>query len=247
MLHLLEGRGAVMIWPSSRRRAAASAAVLLWVWTLLMWGATPLATAQPGPPAGAVRIMDGTHNQLARVNHTGQLAVDASVTVDTISHLTSVTHVTGTMRLSDIAGNVVGVTSNALNVSVGGGGLAVNQSGSWTILATHQAGEWNIRHVSGAVHVVSAGLWPANQAAAVRCVNTAGTAFEACGGATEGAGVSQSGSWTVQAAHQGGNWNIGHISSVSHVFGFVRIVNSAGTNAAFLNSTSLSVSNVGGQ
>ena len=164
-----------------------------------------------------------------------------------VDHVSSITHVAGTVRLSDIAGNVVGVTSNALNVSVGGGGLAVNQSGSWTIQATHQAGEWNIRHVSGAVHVVSAGLWPANQAAAVRCVNTAGTAFEACGGATEGAGVSQSGSWTVQAAHQGGNWNIGHISSVSHVFGFVRIVNSAGTNAAFLNSTSLSVSNVGGQ
>ena len=345
-----------MIWPSSHRRAAAASAVLLWIWTLFMWGATPLATAQPGIPAGAVRIMDGTHNQLATVDHTGRLLVStgstsgltdhitsvthisgavmirntagtvatltgtaldvnctgcaaasvvevdhvssvthvsgrlilssvagtavtltgtaldvnctgcAAASVVEVDHVSSVTHVTGTMRLSDIAGNVVGVTSNALNVSVGGGGLAVNQSGTWTVqaahianmpsvaqggawvvTAAHQGGEWNIRHVSAAVHVVSAGLWPANQAAAVRCVNTGGTAFESCGGGSDGLNVGQSGSWTVQAAHQAGTWNIGHISAVTHVFGFVRIVNSAGTNAAFQNSTSLAVSNVGGQ
>src|SRR3990167_330711 len=58
---------------------------------LTAWG--PPAVAQL--PIGSVRIMDGVHNQLARVNHTGQLAVDASVsvTVDTIAHQSSVVHV----------------------------------------------------------------------------------------------------------------------------------------------------------
>lgn len=76
------------------------------IFVLTQWLPLLPAVAQ-APFAQAVRIMDGAHVQLARVNHTGQLAVDATVTVttdnvnvfhqSTIRHISSATHVVGTV------------------------------------------------------------------------------------------------------------------------------------------------------
>ena len=107
--------------------------------------------------------------------------------------------------------------------------------------------ESTVRHVSSVTHVQVSGSGAPTSSMPVRCVNTAGTGFEACGGSvsTDGINVfhqstvrhvssmthvvivdwqrwahiqaSQSGSFTVQAAHQGGEWNVRHVTSVAHV------------------------------
>jgi len=94
-----------------RRLAALSvllAASLAW---LLLWGSPVVGQPPSGAlqPFGGVRII-GRHNQVANVTHTGQLSVDATVTAtvttdnvnvfhqSTIRHVSSVTHVAGTIR-----------------------------------------------------------------------------------------------------------------------------------------------------
>ena len=176
-----------------------------------------LRAADAQVPFGAFRIMDGTHTQLARVNHTGQLAVDATVTVatdnvnvfhqSTVAHVSSVTHV---------AASGLGTPTQALSIRcVNTGATAFESCGgtvtSDTINVFHQS---TVRHISSVTHIASAGLAIANQALAVRCVDTGGTTFQACGGGADPASVVQSSSWTIQAAHQ---VVVSHVSAVVHV------------------------------
>ena len=278
-------------------------------------------------PFGAFRIMDGTHTQLARVNHTGQLAVDATVTVatdnvnvfhqSTVRHISSVTHVAaadgglvirdplnaGARARVDHTGALVTtatVTTTVDNVNVFHQSTVRHVSGSLHIGGTIEGARFHIQglgtpgashggvltiqgitgmnavvvsqtvasslqmtaghissttHVAGNVRLMSG--TPNNQLAfvthfgalAVACYTAAG-ATESCGG-TGGSGDAvnvfhqstirhissvthvsiidwqrwahvqtqtfQSGSWTIQAAHQGGEWNVRHITSVTHV------------------------------
>jgi len=86
----------------------------------------------------------------------------------------------------------------------------------------------NVQHISTVVHIAAAAApWPFSMAMATRCVNTAGTAFEACGG---GAG----GGDAVNVFHQS---TIRHISSITHVGGTISLVNQAGTYATFTGTT----------
>ena len=247
---------------------------------LTAWG--PPAVAQL--PIGAVRIMDGVHNQLARVNHTGQLAVDASVsvTVDTIAHQSSVVHVAaagGGLVIRDpinpnararvdhtgalVTSATVSVTTDTVNVfhqstirhissvthvEAAGGGFVirdpinpnararVDHTGALVTSATvsvstdavnvfHQS---TIRHISSVTHVAiiqgasggashllvapiyQAGTWT------VQPGNTANTTAWLTRNV-----AGQSGSWTIQAAHQGGQWNIAHITGAVHLAGNV--------------------------
>ena len=96
----------------------------------------------------------------------------------TVPHITSATHVSGALMLRDREGNLVTVSTGALDVSCSGcsaaavvavshvssvthiagtitptGSLAVSQSGAWTLQAVHQTGVWNITHVSSVTHV----------------------------------------------------------------------------------------------
>ena len=231
-------------------------------------------------PFGAFRIMDGTHTQLARVNHTGQLAVDATVTVatdnvnvfhqSTVRHISSVTHVAaadgglvirdplnaGARARVDHTGALVTtatVTTTVDNVNVFhqstirhvssevhvAGALMirdklclscvarVDHTGALVTSATvtvttdnvnvfHQS---TVRHVSSVTHIASAGLAIANQALAVRCVDTGGTTFQACGGGADPSSVVQSSSWTIQAAHL---VTIAHIAQSVHIGGTIQ-------------------------
>lgn len=110
-------------------------------------------------------------------------------------------------------------------------GAHVFQSGSWTVQASHQGGAWNIDKIS---HVTSA---MAHVVGTVT-IEGRGTGGSAAGGVVSvqgvasgtvvpvslsNAAVNQSGSWTIQAVHQGGTaWNVAHVSSATHVVGSVR-------------------------
>lgn len=168
---------------------------LLWLLPGLLAGlilAAPWARAQP--PFQYFRLLDGTHNQAARVNHTGQLSVDAAVTVDTISHITSVTHIAAARPLPVVQSPQQGAwpvtahqggvwninhVSSVTHVAVAGGTLAVTQSGAWAL---------NVQHISGAVHLAGSVVDNANTALRVTGVTV----------------------FTVMGA-------IDHLSSVSHV------------------------------
>ena len=200
-------------------------------------------------PFGAFRIMDGTHTQLARVNHTGQLAVDATVTVatdnvnvfhqSTVAHVSSVSHV----ALMSVAGTAlalgqglpIGHVTSVLHVAASGLGTptqalsirCVNTGAttfescggtvtSDTINVFHQS---TIRHISSVTHIASVGLALANQALAVRCVDTGGTTFQACGGGADPQSVVQSSTWTIQAAHL---VTIAHIAQSVHIGGTIQ-------------------------
>lgn len=77
-----------------------------------------------------------------------------------------------------------------------------------------------VSHVSSVTHVAAAGSFPVTISGA--------------------ASVNQSGSWTVQAAHQGGQWNVAHVSSRLHVMAIETPV----TTNATLTNVSASGSNV---
>ena len=128
-----------------RQRLAALGLVLVasLAW-LMLWGSPVVGQPPSGAlqPFGAVRII-GRHNQVANVNHTGQLAVEATVnatvTTDgvnvfhqsTIAHVSSVTHVVGSVMLRNQAGAVVTVTGTALDVNCTG-----CASASWSMSGT---------------------------------------------------------------------------------------------------------------
>ena len=88
------------------------------------------------------------------------------------------------------------------------------------------AAEWvvQVSHITTQVHVANMGIL---NALAVRCVNPGATAFADCGGAGGSADA-------VNVFHQS---TVRHVSSVTHVFGFVRIVNVAGANATLTGSS----------
>ena len=126
-----------------------------------------------------------------------------------LRHLSSVLHVqvsgAGTPTAS-LSVRCVNTAGTAFADCGGSGGDAVN--------VFHQS---TVRHISSVTHIASAGLALANQALAVRCVDTGGTTFQACGGGADPGSVVQSSVWTIQATHQGGEWNVRHIGSVTHV------------------------------
>jgi len=199
-------------------------------------------------PAQRVIIMDATGTHAASVSSGNALSTSAAVTVDTISHITSKTHVVGSMQITNQAGTIVTVTGTALDVNCTGcaaasvvavshissalhiagtingaafhiqglGTPGSSHAGVLTIqgvtgmnpVASSQSGAWavNVGHISSVLHVVVTDLPRSAHLAAA-----------------------QSGSWTVQATHQGGNWNIAHIGGSLHVAGISNV--GSGTTA----------------
>lgn len=166
--------------------------------------------ADSQPPVPRFRLQ-GAHTSVADVDHAGALYVTApgGLAVSqsgewNIRHISSVLHISGAM-------------GSLLNV-------AASQSGPWTIQGAHQAGVWNLAHVSTVLHVAivqgtsggaghllvapvyQAGTWT------VQPGNTANTTAWLVRNV-----AGQSGSQTIQAAHQGGEWNVRHVTSVLHV------------------------------
>ena len=166
----------------------------------------------------------------ARVDHTGALVTSASVTttVDNVNvfHQSTVRHISSVTHVAIVQGSAGGA-SHLLVAPIyqaGPWNVSAAQSGAWTVQAAHQGGEWNIRHVTSVVHVAilqgspggashllvapvyQAGTWT------VQPGNTANTTAWLTRNV-----AGQSGSWTIQAAHQGGEWNVRHVGSVVHV------------------------------
>lgn len=167
----------------------------------------------------------GPDGRPASVNASNQLATSASasVTVDTISHITSSTHIVGSVKVVAQDGTVATLTGTSLNVNCtagcsGGQQTPVNQMGVWTIQAAHQGGVWTVSHVTSVMHVIGS-MQVISQAGAVATLT--GTSLDVnctagCSGGVQ-TPVNQMGVWTIQAAHQGGVWTTAHVSSVVHV------------------------------
>ena len=177
----------------------------------------------------------------ARVDHTGALVTSASVTTtvdnvnvfhqSTVRHISSLTHVVivDWQRWAHVQVSQSGAWIATVHAT-GAFAVSAGQSGAWTVQAAHQGGEWNVRHVTSVLHVAiiqgasggashllvapvyQGGTWT------VQPGNTANTTAWLTRNV-----AGQSGSWTIQAAHQGGEWNVRHISSVTHVAGFIGI------------------------
>ena len=112
-----------------------------------------------------------------------------------VAHVTSVTHVIGTMRIANQAGTLVTVTGTALDVNCTGCAAA-------SVVA--------VSHIASVSHVVIT-------SGSGTGVALTGTSLNVAPTTSVNTAVNQSGTWTVQAAHQGGQWNVAHISSVVHV------------------------------
>lgn len=146
-----------------------------------------------------------------------------------IAHQTSVVHVAGVVRAFGPSGtNVVDATNAALNVN-----CVVGCSGS--------SAANPIPHVSSVTHIVGS-LYLTNRAGTAVTVTSTSLDVNCTAGCSGGVNtpVNQAGIWTIQGSHQLGEWNIRHVSSVSHVYGTVSLVARDGTYAAF-TTTSLNV------
>ena len=152
----------------------------------------------------------------------------------TIAHISSVTHTIGSMQLISQAGVVATFSGTALNVAASSG-----QMGVWTLQAAHQV---VVSHVSSVTHVAAAGPLPVVQSAQGALWNV--TAHQGTASTTPWlVTAQQGGTWTVQAAHQGGQWNVAHVTSVTHIQGTVTANTGAGqmtchSTAAFAMSAS---------
>ena len=150
----------------------------------------------------------------------------------TLRHVSGALHIAGTTRGAEFHIQGLGIPGSAhggvLSVQgitgmvplaaaqSGGWNVSAAQSGTWTVQAAHQGGQWTVAHVTSVSHVYGT----------VSLVSRAGiyaslTSTSLDVNLTNAPNVGQSGSWTVQAAHQGGIWNINHQSSVVHVSGVV--------------------------
>ena len=173
----------------------------------------------------------------------------------TIRHISSVTHVSG--NLSQIAGVTiplgaglpVGHIASVLHIQVSGSGTptsslpvrCVNTAGTAfadcggagsaadAVNVFHQS---TVRHVSSVTHVaiVDWQRWAHVQTQAFQ----SGAWIVTASHIANMPSVGQGGVWTIQAIHQA---VVSHVSSVTHVFGFVRLVNLAGTNATLTGSS----------
>lgn len=128
----------------------------------------------------------------------------------TVAHVSSVSHVIGSLQLISQAGVVATFTGSSLNVA---GVLQQGAAGSarWPIDA-HQAGAWNVDKVS---HITSAMV----HVQGTVTIEGRGTAGSAAGGVVTVQGVT---SMTPVLVNQGNaQFTVAHISSTVHVAGTV--------------------------
>ena len=207
---------------------------------------TATAAAQSGPWT-IQALHQAVVSHVSSVLHvSGNLSQVAGVTLPLggglpVGHISSVVHLTGSVRLMGSTPNnqlVVVTHSGALTVTCQtAAGVAESCAGSGgasdSVNVFHQS---TIRHVSALTHVVIVDWqrWAHMQA------SQSGAWTVSAAHISNMPSVAQGGSWTIQAAHQGGEWNLRHVTSVTHVFGTVSLVSRAGTYASF-TSTSLDV------
>ena len=191
------------------------------------WPSLPILRAQV--PFGAVRLMDGAHTQLARVDHVGSLAVTCMTAAgvaescggtggsgdavnvfhqSTVRHISSVTHIAGGISVVSQAGTYVTVTGTALDVNCTG---------------CSAASVVNVAHISAQVHVR---LIPSTNFNDIIAVHIVGRNCTTCSALVSHAGAvltdaQQTGTWTVQPGNTPNTtaWlvNVQHVSSQLHI------------------------------
>ena len=199
-----------------------------------------------GPQRATVTHLNALRIDLASI---GDTAVSGGNVVDTdtssfrviqsrnhwiVAHISSAVHIAGAVfvrahdlallhvsSVTHVAVSGLGTPTQALSIRcVNTGATAFESCGgtvtSDTVNVFHQS---TVRHVSSVTHIASAGLAIANQALAVRCVDTGGTTFQACGGGADPQSVVQSSTWTIQAAHL---VTIAHIAQSVHIGGTIQ-------------------------
>ncbi len=220
-------------------------------------------------PAQRVIIMDATGTHAATVSSGNALSTSAAVTVDTISHITSKTHIVGSVQLTNQAGAVVTVTGTSLDVNCTGCSAASSVTVSHVASALHLAGTiggaqlhvqglgipgqahggvLTIQGVAGGVAVPISGTITAGDAvnvfhqSTIRHISSV-THIQSVGrlgtdshqGGAWNVSAAQSGSLTVQAAHQGGEWTVAHVSGAVHVAAIAQPIHVVGVS--IVNST----------
>ena len=251
-------------------RRLASVILVLAAFGLAVGLWSSLATAQfPSPVVPMTRIL-GLHTQAANVTHWGALFVSCFGTTgaaescggsggsgdavnvfhqSTIRHISSVTHITGSLFLTNQAGTAVTVTGTALDVNCTGCAAASVVGVTHISSALHIAGTIN----GARFHIQGVGI-PGQAHGGVLTVQGVTGGVPLPVSLTSGGDavnvfhqstvrhisslthvvivdwqrwahiqVSQSGAWIVTATHQGGQWNNAHTTSVTHVRGTVFI------------------------
>ena len=193
----------------------------------------------PGQSHGGVLTVQGVTGMVA-------VDVSQSVSPWVVAHLSSVAHVIGRVYLTNQAGAAVTVSSGALDVNCTGcsssatvhissaihiagtqNGGRVHVSGLGTPGQTHggvftvqgvtgmigiavyqDTPRWTVAHITSVTHIYGTASLVARDGT---YAGFAGTSILVA------ASSAQSGSWSIQAAHQGGEWNVGHVTSVVHV------------------------------
>jgi len=207
-------------------------------------------------PAQRVIIMDATGTHAASVSSGNALSTSAAVTVDTISHITSKTHVVGSMQITNQAGAVVTVTGTALDVNCTGCAAASVVAVSHISGALHIAGTitgaqfhvqglgipgqahggiLTIQGVAGGVAVPISGTITAGDAvnvfhqSTIRHISSVTHVAITSFSREAHLAAAQSGVWNV-TAHQGGNWNVAHIGGAVHVAAIAQPVHVVGVS-----------------
>ena len=229
----------------------------------------PVGQVTAQVPFGAVRVMDGSGIHMAAVNHSGQLSVTGHLSA--LGHVSSVVHISGTITgFGKQNTNVVDTVNAALQVNCVTG-CASGGNTSHITSVTHIAGiitafgkqatnvvdtvnsalqvncvvgcssGGTVSHITSVSHIYGT----------VSLVNRAGTyaSFTSTSldvNLTNQLAVSQSGSWTIQAVHQGGNWNVAHVTSVTHISGVITAFGKQATNVVDTVNSALQVNCVVG-
>ena len=203
-----------------------------------------IATAWSQVPAQRVIIVDPTGMHAAGVTG-GALGTSASVSVDAISHISSVTHVagTGTFDVNCVTGcsasaGVTGSTHVSVALHVAGtiNGAQFHVQGLGIPGQAH-GGVLTIQGVAGGVAVPISGSLSVTtdnvnvfHQSTIRHISSVTHVAITSFSREAHLAAAQSGTWTVAAAHQGGNWNVAHIGGAVHVAGISNV--GSGTTAA---------------
>ncbi len=203
----------------------------------------------PRTPPQRVLIVDPTGTHVVTVLSSGHLATSASVTVDNIGHIGSVTHVAGNVVLRNVAGTAVTVTGTALDVNCTGCAAAsvvgvTHVSGALHIAGTIKGAQFHIQGlgipgqahggvltiqgVTGGVPVPISGTITAGDSvnvfhqSTIRHISSVTHVYVVDLPRSAHLAAAQSGVWSM-TAHQGGGWTIAHLSSAVHVAGTVLV------------------------
>jgi hypothetical protein len=191
--------------------------------------------AAPAHPIGTIPVFNNA-GTITAVSDTNPLPVDASVTVTGVATAVNQTNASQKTQVVDGSGNVIGATSNALDINI--------KSGNPTTIAATQSGTWNITNISGTVSLptgaataalqtqpgVDIGDVTVNNASGASAVNIqdGGNSITVDGTVA----ATQSGTWTVQPGNTANTtaWKVDGSAVTQPISGSVTVTQGTGSN-----------------